>query len=210
MNPTVKTFALATALGLGAGASLVHAQSLVEPGFYASLGYYEVNPQSDTGRLAGTFRSDIKSDSEPTVTLGYRFDGRWSAEAWLPIIKFKHDVTLDGVRAASVKHMPYLLTAQFHFLPDSQFQPFIGAGWGWVDVTGERTTGPLAGTHLNVRSDNGFVGQAGLDFFATPHVFVRADARYFDWQSRVRLDGSGIGKVKVNPWIYGLSLGYQF
>lgn len=86
------------------------------------------------------------------MTLGYKFNGSWSAEARLPLMKFEHDVKLDGAKSARIKHRPILLTAQYHFLPNSSVQPFIGAGYGWVNVSDERTTRPIAGTHLNVQN----------------------------------------------------------
>lgn len=193
-----------------AATSGIHAQSFNDPGFYAAIGYYDVTPKSNNGVLAGAFKSDIGSDAEPALTLGYKLNGNWSAEAWLPLIKFEHDVKLDGTTSASIKHRPLLLTAQYHFLPDSAFQPFIGAGYGWVNVGDERTTGPIAGTNLNVADGDGFVGQLGVDYYATSNVFIRADARYLDWKSKVQLNGAGIGEVKVNPWIYGVSVGYRF
>lgn len=208
----MKTLSLriACAALMAAGLGTAHAQDAGTPGFYGAIGYYSVNPQSHTGTLAGTFKSSIGKDSEPTLTLGYRFDSRWSAEAWLPISRFTHDVRLDGAKSATVKHMPYLLTAQFHFLPDQAIEPFVGVGYGWVNVSGEHTTGPLTGTRLNVRNSHGFTAQLGVDFHATSNVFIRADARYFDWKSDVNLNGAGIGQVKVNPWIYGLDVGYRF
>ena len=180
------------------------------PGFYGAVGYASVQPKSNNGTLAGAFKADINSDAEPVLTLGYRFDGNWSAEAWLPLTKFKHDVRLNGAKSASIKHMPLLLTAQYHFLPGNSVQPFIGVGYGWVDVTGERTTGPIAGTRLDVKRADGVTAQVGVDVFATDNVFVRADARYFNWKSDVTLNGAGIGQAKVDPWIYGVSVGYQF
>lgn len=186
------------------------AQDYASPGFYAALGYGSVDPKSNNGVLAGTFHSSINSDAEPTLTLGYRFDGGWGAEAWFPVTKFQHDVSLDGARSASIKHMPVLLTGQYHFLGDQAWQPFVGLGYGWVNVSGERTTGPIAGTSLRVGNASGFVAQAGLDYFATPNVFLRADVKYFDWRSNVALNGAGIGRVTVNPLIYGVSIGYKF
>lgn len=206
----ILSFTLAAGVLAVAGMTSAHAQSVSDPGFYAAVGYYNVSPKTDNGVLAGAFKSSIDSDSEPTVTLGYKFTGNWSAEAWFPLTKFKHDVDLNGTRSASIKHAPLLLTAQYHFLPDSQVQPFIGAGYGWVTVNDERTTGPIAGTNLDVKNADGVVGQVGLDYYATPNIFVRADARYFNWKSKVNLNGAGIGEAKVDPWIYGVSVGYRF
>lgn len=188
----------------------LHAQDYAAPGFYGAIGYGNVAPKSNNGVLAGAFHSSINEDWEPTLTLGYRFPQSWSAELWLPITKFQHDVKLEGMQSATIKHMPLLLTGQYHFLADQAWQPFVGAGYGWVSVSHERTTGPIAGTDLRVKDASGFVGQLGLDYFATPNLFVRADAKYFDWRSDVDLNGAGIGKVKVDPWIYGISVGYKF
>lgn len=193
-----------------AGMAAAHAKDYSAPGFYGAIGYYDVSPKSNNGVLAGAFNSSINSDAEPTLTLGYRFPRNWGVEAWFPITKFKHDVSLDGAKSASIKHMPILVTAQYHFLPESAWQPFVGLGYGWVSISGERTTGPIAGTNLNVKDANGFVAQVGLDYFATQNVFVRVDAKYFDWTSDVSLNGAGIGQVKVDPWIYGVSVGYKF
>lgn len=206
---TLSLTLVAGALAL-AGIAGARAQDYSAPGFYGAIGYNEVSPKSDNGVLAGAFNSSINSDWEPTLTLGYRFPRGWGVEAWLPITKFKHDVSLDGAQSASIKHMPILLTAQYHFLENQPWQPFVGLGYGWVSISGERTTGPIAGTSLNVKDASGFVGQLGLDYFATPNVFLRADARYFDWKSDVSLNGAAIGQVKVDPWIYGVSVGYKF
>ena len=192
------------------GMSSAHAQSVSDPGFYTALGYYDVSPKSNNGVLAGTLKSDIGSDAKPTVTFGYKFENNWAAEAWVPLSKFEHDVKLDGATSASIKHQPILLTAQYRFMSDSMVQPFLGAGYGWVSVGSERTMGPIAGTNLNVGSGDGFVGQFGVDFFTSSNLFIRADARYFDWKSDVQLNGAGIGQVKVNPWIYGINIGYRF
>lgn len=200
---------LATVITL-AGMASAHAQDYSTPGFYGAIGYNNVSPKSNNGVLAGAFNSSISDDWEPTLTFGYRFRLGWGVEAWLPITKFQHDVSLDGARSASIKHMPILLTGQYHFLTNQPWQPFVGLGYGWVSISGEQTTGPIAGTTLNVKDASGFVGQLGLDYFATSNIFVRVDAKYFDWKSDVSLNGAAIGQVKVNPWIYGVSVGYKF
>jgi outer membrane protein len=201
---------LASGVLLAASSLPAHAANGDRPGFYGAIGYSSLQPKSGNGTLAGAFRTDIGNDSEPTLTLGYRFTGNWSAELWLPVSKFKHTVKLDGMTSASIKHMPYLLTAQYHFMAGSRFQPFVGLGYGWVNVNGERTEGPIAGTSLDVKKGDGVTAQIGADMFASDNVFVRADVRYFDWKSNVSLNGAGIGQVKVNPYIYSLSVGYQF
>lgn len=201
---------LAGGVMLAAASQPARAQNGDQPGLYGAIGYDSVQPQSGNGTLAGTFKTDINNDARPTLTLGYRFNSAWSAEAWLPITKFKHEVKLSGMPSADIKHMPFLVTAQYHFMAGSRVQPFVGLGYGWVSVSDERTKGPIAGTNLNVGNDNGITAQLGVDLFASDHVFVRADARYFNWKSKVKLNGADIGQVSVNPWILGVGVGYQF
>lgn len=140
----------ACALAL-AGVGTAMAQDYSSPGFYGTLGYNDVAPKSNNGILAGAFHSSIGDDAEPALTLGYRFPQNWSVEAWFPIVKFQHDVKLEGMQSATVKHMPVLVTGQYHFLADQAWQPFVGLGYGWVSVSDERTTGPIAGTSLDVK-----------------------------------------------------------
>lgn len=204
---TLTSIGCALAIALSGSAQ---AQDYSAPGFYGAIGYNDVAPKSNNGVLAGAFNASISDDWEPTLTFGYRFPQNWSAEVWLPIMKFQHDVKLDGAQSATIKHMPLLLTGQYHFLADQAWQPFVGLGYGWVSVSDERTTGPIAGTSLRVKDSSGFVAQLGLDYYATPNLFARADAKYFDWSSDVNLNGAGIGTVKVDPWIYGISVGYKF
>lgn len=143
------------------------------------------------------------------MTLVSKFDGNCAAEAWFTLTKFKHEVDLNGARSASIRHAPLLLTAQYHSLPNSTVQPFIGANYGWVAVSGERTTGPIAGTIVDFKNAEGFVGQLRLDCCATPNI-IRADARYFDRKSKVELNGARIGQASIAPWIYRARVGYRF
>lgn len=125
--------------------------------------------------LAGAFSSSINSVAEPTLTLGYRLQRGWGVEAWLPITKFKHDVSLDGAVGVDQAHTdppksPVTLPVR------RRVAAVCRAWYGLVSVSGERTTGPIAGTNLNVKDASGFVGQVGLDYFATSNV-VAADRK---------------------------------
>lgn len=200
-------------MAVGTAARAQDMQDYAEPGFYGAVGYGNVSPKSSTGTLLGVFNSSVNNDAEPTLTLGYRFPQGLGLEVWTPINRFQHDLSLGGTRAASFEDRPLLLTVQYHFLQDGAVQPFVGLGYGRVKVSDEHIVGPngpVSGGDLDIENNDGLVGQVGVDVFVTPRLFVRADARYFQWKSDVSVEGVGIGQLEVNPWIYGISLGFGF
>lgn len=201
---------LAGGVLLAIGSVSAHAGTTTQPGFYGAVGYSSLQPRNNGGTLAGNMDTRVNDNARPTLTLGYRFDDHWSAEAWVPFTKFKHEVNVQGAPAATVKHLPVLLTAQYHYRVHDRVQPYFGLGYGVVSVTGEQTEGAFGGSKLNVKQGDGITAQFGVDVLATPHIFVRAEARYLHWNSKVALDGTTVGMVTVNPWIYSIGVGYRF
>lgn len=208
MNKKITAIALATSaalLGLAGTASAADDGS----GFYGALGWHQLNPKSDNGSIAG-FRTDVNSASRPDLTLGYNFDQNWGAQVWMPLGKFENTLRQGGAAVADVKINPVLVTGQYHFLPGSTVNPYVGLGYGWMATTGERGTGAWAGNTVNVKNASGFVAQGGVDFKVADHVFIRADASYLNAAAKVDMNGIGAGKLKLDPWLYGVSVGYNF
>lgn len=208
MNKKITVLALATAAVLAAVAGTASAADN-DGGFYGTIGWHQMNPKSDNGTIAG-FRTDVNSDSRPDLTLGYNFDQNWGAQVWMPLGKFENRLRQNGATVADVKVAPVLVTGQYHFLPGSTVNPYVGLGYGWMATTGERGTGAWTGNTVNVKNASGFVAQGGVDFKVADHVFVRADASYLNAAAKVDMNGAGAGKLKLDPWIYGVSVGYQF
>ncbi len=210
----MKTLPLILAGGALAAAFSVSAHAgqttRTAPGFYGVIGYSQLQPKNDIGSLGGSTSLHINHDARASLALGYRFDAHWSAEAWVPVSQFQHRVDMHGTTVATVKHRPLLLTAQYHYRVGSRVQPYFGFGYGFVSVGSEQTQGPLAGSTLKIKNGDGITAQLGVDVLASPHLFVRAEARYLRWSSQVSLDGSSAGKVTVTPWIYSIGVGYRF
>ena len=40
--------------------------------------------------------------------------------------------------------------------------------------------------------------------------FVNVSIRYIDIETKARLDGDSIGKVKIDPWVYSGNIGFRF
>ena len=196
------SFALAAALA----ASGANAQA-----FSLTLGYQNTDPKSDNGQLAGA-DATVNDDWSLTGSAAYSFNDNWSVELWSGLAKFEHEVSLAGLgTVASVEHRPTTLCVNYHFAPDSTVRPFIGLGYGWVNVSGERTLGALSGLGIDGSNANGIAFGAGLDWFVSDNVFIRADVRRLSFETDVTVETLGnVGTAEVDPIVYGISAGLRF
>lgn len=202
-KPSLIALALAAAMAAPVGAA--HAAD-----FAVRVGFENVSPQSNNGTLANTLRADVGSDAQFTLGATAWFTPNLAADFQTAIGRFEHDVRLNGTPSAIVEHRPTTLQMHYYFGNNSGFRPYVGAGWGWTSVKPKRVFGPLAGADLGLSNANGFTAEAGVDIVYADAWFVRASAEYLRFESDARLGGAPIGTVKVNPWILGVSLGYQF
>ena len=194
------------ALAAALAASGASAQS-----FSLTLGYQNTDPKSDNGQLAGA-DATVNDDWSLTGSAAYAFNDNWSVELWSGLAKFEHEVSLAGLgTVASVEHRPTTLSVNYHFAPDSTVRPFIGLGYGWVNVSGERTLGALSGLGIDGSNANGIAFGAGLDWFVSDNVFIRADVRRLSFETDVTVETLGnVGTAEVDPLVYGISAGFRF
>ena len=142
-TPALLSLALLCALAAGTASA---------EGFTATLGYENAHPTGNNGSLSSTDAS-VNSDWGVTGSLGYDFNDHWSADFWTGLSKFQHTVSLTGVGdVAQVDQRPTALTANYHFLPGKKFNPYLGVGYGWVDVSGEKGLGTLSAVDKDYRS----------------------------------------------------------
>ncbi|MFY2763230.1 OmpW/AlkL family protein [Arenimonas sp. MALMAid1274] len=192
-------------------AGLFAAASAQAQQFTATLGYQNTDPKSDNGTLAGADAS-VNDDWSLTGSAAYGFNDSWSVELWSGLAKYEHDVSLAGLGTiASVEHRPTTLSVNYHFLPESSFRPFLGVGYGWVNVSGERTRGALAGLGIDGDNANGLSLTLGADWYLSENFFLRADVRKIDFDTEVTVETLGnVGTAEVDPLIYGISAGFRF
>ena len=201
--PRIKN--LAFILGFSLLASNAHAENVT-----ATLGFHNVNPKSDNGTLAGA-QASIDEDGALTGSIAYHFSDNWSAELWTGLSKYEHDVSLSGLgTVGSVEHRPTTLGVNYHFMKDSKFRPFVGLGYGWVNVSGEQSSGALAGTVLRGDNSGGLTANVGADYYINDRFFLRGDLRYLNFDSDVTVNGAAVGTANVDPLIYGISAGISF
>lgn len=170
------------------------------------VGVHQVAPRSGNGALAnGTLPVDVGNDVRPTVTAEYRFAGGWGVEV-LAALPFEHDIAIDGLgTVGSTRHLPPVVSLQYHFLADRRASPFLGAGVNYTAFFEEDTRGALAGSRLSLADSWGTALHAGVDIRTGPRSALRIDARWIDIDSEVSVDGARLGRVAIDPRVYGVA-----
>jgi len=123
----------------------------------------------------------------------------------------KQTVSAGGAPIGSLKHLPPVLTLQYH-LTGWPVRPYAGVGVNWTHFSDVRfdaaTTQAL---HPSIRKDSfGAALQAGVDFPLPGGWLINADAKWVQIRTDVRSSGVKAGTFKVDPWLLSLGAGYRF
>lgn len=147
----------------------------------------------------------VSDKTIPEVDISYFFTPNWAAELILTYPQ-KHDVSLNGTTIGSFKHLPPTLTVQYHFMPDAQFSPYVGAG---INYTRLSNVDLPAG--LTLENDSfGFALQAGMDFKLDKNWSLNLDVKKVQIRRDLSSNGTKLGNVKVDPLLVGVGVGYRF
>jgi outer membrane protein len=197
---------LAVALTLAAAPAMAQSKG----DWTISAGVHQVAPKSDNGTLAGGLKVDVDSDIKPTITGEYFIADNLGIEV-LAALPFKHDINIDGLgRVGSTKHLPPVVSLQYHFNSAGKVSPFVGAGINYTTFFSEEATGALDGAKLKLEDSWGLAAHAGLDFKVAENGSLRVDVRWIDIDSKVKLNGEKIGTVNIDPLVYGVAYVFTF
>ena len=153
-----------------------------------------------------------EGEGTPTLSAAWNITDNISVEAW-GADKAGYRVSTGGNKTASIDGQAYSLSGQYHFgAADNTFRPFVGLGYHETNYSNEKATGTgaLAGQRIGVETAKGAVATVGVDVNITPTWFARADARYFDGDGDISLDGTKAGTTEFNPVMVGVGIGARF
>jgi outer membrane protein len=197
---------LALAATLGALAvSNVHA----DDAWVVRVGGAVVAPKGNNGTLAGA-RADVSSSTRPTIDLEYMFTPNWGVDA-LGAWPFMHDIKLAGLgTVARTKQLPPTFGINYHFMPDAAWSPFLGLGVNYTNFFGTHATGALYGNSVSIANSWGGAVRAGFDLKISEKWLATVDVRWANIESDVKVNGDRVGKAKIDPVVFGASVGYRF
>lgn len=172
-----------------------------------------IDPKSDNHDVV-----EVEGAAMASFTVTYMFAPDFGVEV-LGSLPFEHDIELadGGDTVASTKHLPPTVSVVYYFLPDAAVQPYIGAGINYTLFFDEDTSGPLSDADLSLDDSLGAAFVLGIDIPLQGNWLVNADVRYIDIETDGDVDlndGEG-GKLElegidIDPWVFGLTVGYQF
>ncbi len=119
----------------------------------------------------------------------------------------RHEVTLNGNSIGKVSVLPPTITVQYHFTDLGAWKPYVGGGINFTYFYNVGLTSPLD------LADDWSVGgalQAGLDYEIQKNVYLNLDVKYAWIKNDVTAAGATIGDLKINPWVFGLGVGWRF
>ena len=115
-----------------------------------------------------------------------------------------------------------ILGLQWHFNIDGAIRPYIGLGVNWSNFSGEEIFGGGVPANSRLEIDQAFgpAGRIGVDIGTNEHWFLNLDVRYVELETDIELQVPGptgvssttmpLGEATIDPWIYGIAVGYRF
>lgn len=190
------------------------------------------------------FRADVDDQLGLGFNLTYFLSSHWGIEL-LAATPFDHEIEGDRAlealgRIGSVKHLPPVLSLQYHFLPNRAVRPYIGAGLNYTLLFDEDTTQSLqdgivatandalgtsyrgGSTKLKIDDSFGIALQAGVDVDLSDAWFLNFDARWIDIDADAELrtttfdvDDTAVTfdstlDVDIDPWVLTAAIGFRF
>ena len=205
MTKTFQRAALALAVASGLAAPMAAQAQFKAGDILARVRAVNIDPANDD-TIAITDIS-VSKKTIPEVDFTYFLSPNLAAELILTYPQ-KHDVssTAHGGKIGTLKHLPPTLTVQYHFTDLGAFKPYLGAGLNYTRFSS--VTLP-AGFSID-KTSFGLALQAGLDFAIDNQWSVNLDVKKVQIRTDLSSGGTGLGKIKVDPLLIGVGVGYKF
>ena len=147
----------------------------------------------------------IDNKSFATLDFTYFFDRNLAAELSVTTEQ-KQRVYANGTDIGSFKHVPPTLLMQYHFTDFEGFKPYVGGGIAYTHFRGVSLP-----PGLSLDSHHwGTAFQVGVDFPIDKNWSFNLDLKKTQIRTDVYADGSSLGRLRVDPLLFGVGIGYRY
>lgn len=216
--------------------------------FRAGAGHVTPNTSSNNLVFQGIeldgYQIDVGSSTRPVFNLTWMANANFGVEvlaAWPFEHSIRGDKALEGLgELGETKHLPPVISLQYHFLPGHRVRPYAGVGLNYTYFFDESTTETLhegiigtsnaalgtnysgGQTSMNIKSSMGLALQVGTDIQLSDRLFLNFDLRWIDITADARLktrtnnaSGNEVHldsrvKADLDPWVFSTTLGFRF
>ena len=224
----------ATALALSITTHAYEAKDMI-----VRVGLAQVSPDESSNGVVGsnglglvTQTDGVAVDDDTSVGIGftYMLTPEFGLEV-LGALPFSHKITgtgaLEGLAIAETKHLPPTISAQYYpAIGHREIQPYIGLGINYTVFFDEETNSALLpalqglpglsgiqSTDIELEDSTGLAFQVGIDFKLSDKFVGNVAIWNIDIETEadVIIDGATARTVdvKIDPWVYMLSVGYK-
>ena len=124
----------------------------------------------------------------------------------------KQTISAGGTPIGSLKHLPPVLSLQYHFTQLQGWRPYVGAGLNYTrfsDVRFDAAT--TTALHPSIKHNSfGAALQAGVDVPVMDGWLINADVKKVQIATDVSSSGTKVGTFKVDPWLLSVGIGRRF
>jgi outer membrane protein len=177
---------------------------------------------NDSSDPIGDFGGEVTVDSKTTVEVDvtYMFSPNFGVE--LIAATARHDLgvaggDLDGADVGSVKVLPPTATLQWHPINEGLLDFYLGVGLNYTYFYSYDLSDDLAAlgvTDIDFSSSFGLAGNVGLSVYLGENFHLNGDVKYIqittDADLKVGSDTLLTVGTDINPWVYGIGVGYKF
>lgn len=201
--------AIAIAASLATLAAVASTASAQEGPWLVRARAVHLSPADKSEPLGGVGNADrisVESRTIPELDISYFFTPHLAAELVLTYPQ-KHEVMLDGAVIGSFRHLPPTLLAQYRFDAIGAFTPYLGAGLNYTRISSIHL---LDGAATLENHSFGAALQAGVDYNLGKNWSLNLDIKRVNIRSDVMVAGARVSRVKVDPTLVAVGVGYRF
>lgn len=155
----------------------------------------------------------IDASLVPELDISYFLTDNIAAELILGVTP--HDVSAIGTAAGDIDLgdvwlLPPTVTVQWHFNPEGDVRPYVGAGVNLTHFFNDSLPSGGIATSIDYDASVGLAFQAGVDFQVNETWFANIDVKAIDIDTDVTINGSIAADVSIDPIVYGIGFGRRF
>jgi len=180
-----------------------------------------ITVQPDEGADIQTIGGDVDIDTSvvPEFDISYFFTDNIAAELILGVTP--HDVmavdtAVGDLDLGDVTLLPPTLTLQYHFNPEGQVRPYLGAGVNYTIFFNDDLPSGTILDGIDYDPSFGLALQAGVDYAINERWFLNFDVKKVWINTDVTVDASTAlnavvnADVDIDPWIVGVGFGWRY
>lgn len=156
----------------------------------------------------GSGEGKLNNDYVPEVDFSYFVTDNIAFELIAATTKHSLDWKDPNLDLGTVRLLPPTLTAQYHFMPQERFSPYVGAG---INYTFFYDAKPGQFNSIKYEDGFGYAFQAGFDYAISGPWSLNLDVKKIFLDTKVKINGGATtSDADLDPWVIGLGVGYRF